>query len=460
MLHCLKNGKFKEFEMCIDQGAEVEYADREFGRTGLHQAAYSGYLTTVELLVRKFGVDADKKDKKGNTALIYASQKGHLDVVIFLVRAAVANAEMANNTGITPLIIACQKGHFQIVDFLVRTVVVDPEKADEDGTTALMIASQNGYIDIVEFLLITAGADQDKTDASGYTSLTIACQQGYLNIVEFLVRNGKADVNKATTKYEFRFKMRGGWTPLMFVSGSPNVNILKFLIQEGNVNIDQADNNGQTALMFACELGNLEAVQILIQAGADVHKTAANNWETSLCFATDNGHVQVVKALIREGNAHIDSPNSLWLALKKSAEHGLQELTEILLFEGRADPNGGTSYEDATSTIYTAIYNGHWKLAVMMMVMGAVMRNGDNICPDFATLLLAARDAVLNARQLRLNEMRFGNLIESLQDLVVQYADSVWDEVEAFWEGGGWADIHLFTRPRPMEGVPYWTYGF
>ncbi|MCP4647305.1 MAG: ankyrin repeat domain-containing protein [bacterium] len=55
-------------ERCLKEGADLDYAKNEFGRTALMKAAYWGLEEIVKLLVEA-GADINAQDEKGETAL-------------------------------------------------------------------------------------------------------------------------------------------------------------------------------------------------------------------------------------------------------------------------------------------------------------------------------------------------------------------------------------------------------
>ena len=57
-------------KLLIEEGAELESKDKEFGQTPLSLAAEHGYEAVVKLLIEK-GADLESKDKKyGQTPLL------------------------------------------------------------------------------------------------------------------------------------------------------------------------------------------------------------------------------------------------------------------------------------------------------------------------------------------------------------------------------------------------------
>lgn len=70
-------------QILLDHGADPSVADGSTGARPLHDAARSGFLDTVRLLVL-FGADPDARDQSDCRPVDLAQDEGHTDVVAFL----------------------------------------------------------------------------------------------------------------------------------------------------------------------------------------------------------------------------------------------------------------------------------------------------------------------------------------------------------------------------------------
>ncbi|KAF1395316.1 hypothetical protein PFLUV_G00010270 [Perca fluviatilis] len=82
-LQVMMMGSTPVAQLLLKHGADPNVADTSTGTTPLHDAARTGFLDTVRLLVQ-FLADPQTKDNTNNRAIDLARQNGHLDVVDFL----------------------------------------------------------------------------------------------------------------------------------------------------------------------------------------------------------------------------------------------------------------------------------------------------------------------------------------------------------------------------------------
>jgi uncharacterized protein len=188
----------------LDLGADPNGKDKE-GWTALLQAAYSGYPSSVRLLLDR-GADLNAKcscpDVLGGgwTPLMLATNARREEVVKTLLGKG-ADVNQRNNRGETALIVAADQGDMGIF----RTVLdrgADVNVKAGDGRTALMgIAAgtswPDGVIDHPDAVLalLTKGADVNAQDVHGRTALMLAAQSGSTGVVRNLLQS-RAHVNE------------------------------------------------------------------------------------------------------------------------------------------------------------------------------------------------------------------------------------------------------------------------
>ncbi len=152
ILVAAENGDFKIIERLLkdwdgDVNLSLEYLS---GRSPLLQAAQSGHIKIVELLLAK-GAKIDAVDQLGLTPLFLASAKGHIHLVQKLLENG-ANINLPTKNLSTPLHVAAENGHIKVVELLLENKA-KVDCLDRGGATPLMVASLAGYDTLVALLL-------------------------------------------------------------------------------------------------------------------------------------------------------------------------------------------------------------------------------------------------------------------------------------------------------------------
>jgi ankyrin len=220
---------------------------------------------------------------------------------------------------------------------------------DVDGTTALQWAAHWNDVDTVK-ALIAAGAKANVASRYGVTPLHEAASIGSAPIVNALLRAGAT----ADSTYG------EGETPLMLAARSGNVESVKLLVEAG-ANVNAAEKfRGQTALMLAAVENHADIVQALIAAGAQV-----NTRTIGYSFQELTGGA---------GGIIHDRPEGWLTALILAARQGSFEASERLIAAG-ADINA-TEPQYIFTALQTAIFNGHYALAKLLLEKGANANDG------------------------------------------------------------------------------------
>lgn len=216
----------------------------------------------------------------------------------------------------------------------IRTLIGDSEvnAAQVDGMTALHWAVQRDDLATARSLL-GRKANANAVNRYGVTPLSIACTNGNAPMTKLLLAAG-ADANTA---------LRGGETPLLTASRTGRVEVVNALLKAG------ADANarlpgGQTALMWAAADGHTEVVEALLAAGAEFKAPLASGF-TPMLFAVRGGHTAIVRALLKAGvdvNAAAEPARNVAKYLRKGS-----------------------------SALTTAVENGHFELAALLVDLGA-----------------------------------------------------------------------------------------
>jgi ankyrin repeat protein len=220
-------------------------------------------------------------------------------------------------------------------------------------------------------------------DVDGSTPLQWAAHWNNLETVKALLAAG-AKPNAAN---------RYGVTPLHEAATIGSAPIINALLRAG-ATADAVYGDGETALMLAARSGNLESVKLLLEANADVNAAETFRGQTALMLAANENHAAVVTALLAAGaqpNTRSteftfqkltggaggiihDRPQGGVTALMLAARQGSLEAGAALIAGGAdltlEEPQYGFT------AMQTAIFNGHYGFAKMLIEKGAPVSDG------------------------------------------------------------------------------------
>ncbi|XP_052010565.1 LOW QUALITY PROTEIN: ankyrin repeat domain-containing protein 50 [Xyrauchen texanus] len=359
----------------LDNGASVNQTDSS-GRTLLANAAYSGSLDVVNLLISR-RVNMELQDNHGQTALTLAARQGHTKVVNCLIGCD-ANINHTDHDGWTALRSAAWGGHSEVVSALLYAGA-KVDCADADSRTALRAAAWGGHEDIV-LNLLQHGAEVNKADNEGRTALIAAAYMGHREIVEHLLDHG-AEVNHEDVDGRTALSVAALCVP----ASKGHASVVSLLIDRG-VEVDHCDKDCMTPLLVAAYEGHLDVVDLLLEGGADVDHTD-NNGRTPLLAAASMGHASVVNTLLFWGAAvdSIDSEGRTVLSI--ASAQGNVEVVRTLLDRG-LDEN---HRDDAGWTpLHMAAFEGHRQVCDALIEQGAPSTEVDN--DGRIPLILAAQE--------------------------------------------------------------------
>jgi ankyrin repeat protein len=247
---------------------DIEAVRREIGQggsansqipqwTALSAASYYGHREVVDLLLGQ-GADINKADEEsGRTPLHRAIIGEEPEIAAGLIERG-ADVNLRTKAGASALMFAVAIGHPALISTLVEKGAVVEAKT-EDGETALMFAAANGSKEIAQ-LLKAGGADVNALSNAGWTALKSAVRAKHVEIARWLLENG-AGVD---------LKGDSGWTALMSAVQSENLDLARMMIEAG-ADVNAKTKTGATSLMLAAEYGLADFVKFLLEKGADVN---------------------------------------------------------------------------------------------------------------------------------------------------------------------------------------------
>lgn len=222
------------------------WANDNFGRTALFDAAANGFKMAVESFRAKEDFDIHRHDSSGRTALSIAARCGRKEVVELLLNSG-ADPQHADIKGSTALLNAAGSGHRDIVELLLA-YGADPQHTDERGWTMLFHAAANGREEMAKLLLTKKIVNPLHRDRRGSTALSLAVEGRHNTVERLLLITGKVD-------YE----------SLLFAAALSNrVDLLHLAIGHVIPNIG-AGFSGATQLLKAIQHASSTAVLFLIR---------------------------------------------------------------------------------------------------------------------------------------------------------------------------------------------------
>lgn len=331
----VRSGDRALVEQILAKGVSPNEHD-SLGGTPLHDAAWSGDIGILTLLLdRKADVNA-KHREAGSTPLHYAIITNHRDAVELLIsRGADVNAAPAS--GSTPLHLAANRGYLDIAQLLVaKGAVLD--QADSSGATALDEASWKGQLDMVAWLLSRGAKPSPRT-------LLEAAQKGHGNVVGALLDAGvpiqsRNSDNETALDLALRFRRRDVAQVLLArgfpFSAAQRERAIKSAVLRGEADMVELllpkDADPAAFLGDAALKGHFPVVELLLAKGAKLNGT------TALHDAALGGHAQVVEFLIERG-ADIHGQDDMGnTPLHVAASYGRKLVVQLLLDRG-ADRN-------------------------------------------------------------------------------------------------------------------------
>ena len=272
-----------------------------------------------------------------------------------------------------------------IAALFAATPIVSGQGAGSPGVPAaasLAAAAKQQNAALVR-ALIRQRADVNAKDAEGMTALHWAAHWNDLDTVRLLVgANARADVAN-----------RYGVTPLHEAATLGNPAIVNALLRAG-ANANATYGEGETPLMLAARSGSVEAIELLLESGAAVNHAETFRGQTALMLAAVENHAPVVQALVAAGanvNARTveytfqnltggaggiihDRPQGGITALILAARQGARAAGERLVAAG-AEINA-TEPQYGFTAMQTAVFNGHYAFATMLLDRGADPNDG------------------------------------------------------------------------------------
>lgn len=151
-----------------------------FGLSAAGEAARSGHLETLKLLISKGAIIPD-------STMYQAAENGHIEMVKFLAAHQVdLNFKAIKETA---LVKAASQKNLLMVQTLLSLGADINAGADTESWTALRHAAREGDLEMVKFL-VASGAAVNAELSGWLTPLELACDKRHDTVIEFLIKKG------------------------------------------------------------------------------------------------------------------------------------------------------------------------------------------------------------------------------------------------------------------------------
>ncbi|XP_007901907.2 CARD- and ANK-domain containing inflammasome adapter protein [Callorhinchus milii] len=295
---------------------------REVGPATIFRAVERD-LPKVVAALAEMGADVNSRDGSGRTPLLMAAERGMAECATVLLEKGAQLRDRAPDLS-SALHLAVMSDSPSLVHLLLEKGM-DPNITGAGEQTPLHLAARHDRYKMVD-VLIGAGSKPNSAAVLGATPLHVASRWGSRQAAERLIAN-KADINA---------KDRDARRPLhlaALVGDTPMADLLL----SNHADANPLDKEKKTPLHLAASEGHLDFVSLmLIRKGKFGAKDMDGN--TPMLYAASKGHTSVVKAFLLAGRNHNVNDKNVWrrTALHLAAEHGSEDLVELLLMSGGA----------------------------------------------------------------------------------------------------------------------------
>lgn len=321
LLQACKNNQKQSVQVILKRGGiDVNERDEECG-TPLIYACQNNALEIVKMLLDN-GADPNAGNQENLMPLHFSAASGALPIINLLVKAG-ADVNCMNNHGSTPLMFMARNAKTAAALNFIKNPAVDVSIKNNVGWTAAMYAIAFKQPQLVKAFLPLMEAGADDADIEGFTMLHYACQYGQAEIVKLLLERNPGSINRTSNI---------GETPLMMAARVSNLVIVKQLLAAG-ADVGCSNGKGVTALHLAAILGNVPLGKALLEAGADIDAKTLEG-QTPLMYAVIQGKSEFAQMLVLE-SADVNAADNLQgSALSYAIQAQLPQTVELLIEAG------------------------------------------------------------------------------------------------------------------------------
>lgn len=365
------------------------------GRVPLHNAALRGHAAVVARLIRKDGVDVNKrwrprqktplmsacegspsssgvphvllgapdievnaKDVNGWTALMYTTTYEHgSEAALALLGDGRVDVNATDNGGSTALMMALEKYRTETVAALCRAPTIDVEQPDLSGHQPLALALCLNDPALLDALLHTPGI---------HPNLRVHAKEAQSRQARKGLHGGYAEraaaamVRKYFAQIDVDMKTQ---FPSLFTeaTGAGNWPLVRLLLRRPGVDVNAGPPQWPAPLVIACTYDSPVIARELLNAPGILVNARGREGMTALMAAAVHGRPSILRMLLAEPSIELNAKCDMgWTALAYALRGGNVEVVQTLLdVEGvdlaATDTRGRTLLMIAVSTDHTEI---------------------------------------------------------------------------------------------------------
>lgn len=276
-----------------------------FGAHPIHNAASSGAVDVVRLLLRHDASCANAVNAVGETPLHGAVTTTSVDTVDALLRAAPHAATRFDHCGCSPLVVAAQHGVPCVIELLLQAAPQMARVGDMDDCLPIWLACWYGNRCAVEVLIKAAPDTAAAYGGYGHNALHVAADQSWPCVAEVLLRH-QPHLAATRTQGDNKTALQLALLPEHI---DPDVrkhdrmagSLVRLLMRSApeTAAVRMADEDDMLPLHVAASVGMETCVQELLCVYPEAVGVCDGTGMLPLERAIDGDHPDIVDALVR-----------------------------------------------------------------------------------------------------------------------------------------------------------------
>ncbi|MCJ1464991.1 hypothetical protein MMC07_003606 [Pseudocyphellaria aurata] len=297
-LNAAAHGNNDAIKILRDQRIDINIKSA-FGRTALHEAAFHGQSSTIELLLKFPGIEIDVRDDEGNTPFLKAACAAEF-TSLSLLHDSGANPRAINHAGFCALHAAAKSSEAHWTRILLQESVPASLAENSNKMTPLHYAAVHGSVEIMD-LLLDNDAELDLQDSSGWTALHYTARNNWKDCALLLLNKGSS----------LRTRDGKGCTPLsvsLLRNSTEVIDIFHGYLAESNFQ----EHILHSEFCDAVTHDHIDIARWLICNGFDVNRANQYHDRTPQDWIFQAGSLEFLKMLVEEGEGLDSSMLDKW----------------------------------------------------------------------------------------------------------------------------------------------------